>query len=182
MGQRKLQKYAAVNSLRCNPFSFSMDPTTLVSTFNALPRNKVSPSGSVPNHWHISLRQVPLDPPGHLLFIISPASRYVHVEGPLPPDYSTASTEVKATAVSMLLLKAFNDGLGAGGEGGSIGRPWSWACEDAELAGAVGEMLRGMGVVAPKGVGVAEKEENVIADGEWRGFFERLNNQVRVCQ
>lgn len=160
-----------------------MDPTGLVSTFNALPRDRLMPSGSIPNHWHISIRAVPLDPPGHLLFLILPAARYVHVEGPLPPDFATASLSIKATAVAMLLSKGFNDGLGVTEEdkraGMVMGRPWSWVCDDAEMAGAVGEALRGMGVQAPEGVGIAGPEENAIADEGWRGFFGKLHNQVR---
>ncbi len=168
-------------SARQNP-----DPTALVSTFNALPRNQLSPSGTVPNHWHMSVRQVPLQPPGQVLFLISPAARYVHVEGPLPPTYASATTEVKATIWSMLLLKAFNEGLGASEEvkraGATMGRPWSWVCNDAEMAGAVGEMLRSIGVLAPEGVGVAGDEENRIADEEWRRFFGKLHNTVRMGQ
>ena len=83
----------------------------------------------------------------------------------------------------MLLLKAFNGGLGATddikAQGLQVGRPWSWVCNDAEMAGAVGEVLRGMEVTAPEGVGVAEEEENNIADGEWTRFFGGLHNHVR---
>lgn len=89
----------------------------------------------------------------------------------------------------MLLLKAFNGGLGKTQEmeeqriarGVAVmGRPWSWVCDDAEMAGAVGEMLRGMGISAPEGVGVAGDEENRIADEEWRRFFGKLHNMVRM--
>lgn len=160
------------------------DLASLVSTFNALPRNQLSPSASVPNHWHVSLRQVPLQPPGQVLFLISPAARYVHVEGPLPLSYTSATTEVKATIWSMLLLKAFNQGLGATEEhkraGAIVGRPWSWMCNDAEMAGAVGEMLRSIGVLAPEGVGLAGDEENRIADEEWSRFFGELHNTIRM--
>ena len=159
-----------------------MDPTNLIPAFNNLPRSKFAPSGSVPNHWHVSLRSVPLEPPGHLLFIINPTSRYVYVEGPLPPEYSNASSEVQATTVAMLLLKAFNGGLGAAQEvGNGMGRPWSWVCQDAEMAGAVGETLRGMGVVAPEGMGVAASEENKVADEEWDGFLGRLGESIGSC-
>ncbi|KAM0804284.1 hypothetical protein BDR22DRAFT_818433 [Usnea florida] len=160
------------------------DPTALVSTFNALPRHQLSPSGSVPNHWHISLREVPLHPPGQILFLINPAARYVHVEGPLPPSYKSATTEVKATIWSMLLLKAFNEGMGATEEvkraGATLGRPWSWVCGDAEMAGAVGEMLRGIGVLAPEGVGLAGDEENGVADEEWGRFLGTLQNAAQM--
>lgn len=57
----------------------------------------------------------------------------------------------------MLLLKVFNEGLGASDEdksaGAMLGRPWSWVCDDTEMAGVGGEMLRGVGVVVPEGLG-----------------------------
>ena len=45
---------------------------------------------------------------------------------------------------------------------------------DAELAIAMGETLRGMGVHAPEGMRVAEEAENTIADEEWVRFFGML--------
>lgn len=84
----------------------------------------------------------------------------------------------------MVLLKAFNQGLGTTEEerraGAITSRPWSWVCNDAEMAGAVGETLRSIGVRAPEGVGVAGGEENAIADEEWRRFFGTLHNMVRM--
>ena len=58
--------------------------------------------------------------------------------------------------------------------GNGMERPWSWDCSDAELAGAMGETLRGIGVHAPEGMGVAEEAENTIADEEWVRFFGML--------
>ena len=85
---------------------------------------------------------------------------------------------------SMLLLKAFNEGLGATEEekraGAIVGRPWSWVCNDAEMTGAVGQMLRSVGVLAPEGVGLAEDGENGIADEEWRRFYGKLHHMVRM--
>jgi len=88
-----------------------MDPSTLISTFNALARNKLSRSGTVPNHWHISVHNVPLQPPDEIPFIINPGSRYVHTAGPLPQTAKNVSTAVKARALGMVLLKAFNEGI-----------------------------------------------------------------------
>ena len=160
--------------------SLPADAQALVSTFNAVPRNRDAPSGRVPNHFHFSIRHIPLTPPGYVVFIIQPASRYVHVEGPLPANFASETLPVKATAISILLLKSFNKGLGGLGQGAvsQIGRPWSWVCSDAETAGAVGEALRGMGVTAPEGLGVAQDEENTIADQQWEQFFGQLQGRV----
>lgn len=159
-----------------------MDPATLVPTFNALPRNHLSPSGAVPNHWHISLRHIPLQPPGYVLFIVNPASEYVHTEGPLAPGYQDASIEIKATLWSILLLRAFNGSLGTSVEqlrgSSGIGRPWSWVCNDAEMAGAVGERLRGLGVTAPEGIGIAEAEDNGKADEAWNRLLTTMRQSM----
>ena len=54
---------------------------------------------------------------------------------------------------SARLLMAFSRGLGANQEdrmaGAIVGRPWSWVCNDAEMAGAVGEVMSIIGVQAP---------------------------------
>ena len=79
----------------------------------------------------------------------------------------------------MVLLKAFNEELGAGGgQGIGVVRPWSLVCNDAEMAGAVGETLKGMGVAPPEGVGVADEGENRIADEAWGDFYRTLLNTM----
>ena len=90
------------------------------------------------------------------------------------------SIAIRATALAMLLIKAFNDGLGGPppDSGNGMGRPWSWVCNDAELAGAMGETLRAMGVQAPEGMGIAQETENSIADEEWNRFFEALQRSM----
>lgn len=84
---------------------------------------------------------------------------------------------------SARLLMAFSRGLGANQEdrraGAIVGRPWSWVCNDAEMAGAVGEVMSIIGVQAPE-VGLAGDEENRIADEEWRRYLEKLHNAVRM--
>lgn len=58
------------------------------------------------------------------------------------------------------------------------GRPWSWVCNDAETAGAIGEMLRRIEELALEGVGLAAEEENGIADDEWRQLDGKLHDTV----
>ncbi|CAF9910104.1 MAG: hypothetical protein HETSPECPRED_009611 [Heterodermia speciosa] len=161
-----------------------MDPATLVTTFKALPRNPKVPSGFTANHWHFSLRHVPLNPPGTLLFLINPGSRYIHVEGPIPPAAENEPLPLRATIYAMLLLKAFNNNLGAPLEHGKTlrnGRPWSWSTDDAEVAGAVGEVLRGWGVgEGLESVGIAGQEDNTIATEQWAQFLEGLKSKAGV--
>ena len=96
--------------------------------------------------------------------------------GPIPPSADNTSSELKATVWAMALLQAFNAGLGIEQQE-IIGRPWSWSCNDAEMAGAVGETLRGMGVEAPEGVGLATADDNEAADKQWETF---LGNFLRT--
>ena len=61
-----------------------------------------------------------------------------------------------------------------------MGRPWSWACSEAEIAGALGETLRGIGVMAPEGVDLAGGEESAEGNKQWEaflGYFLRMMRQ-----
>jgi hypothetical protein len=161
-----------------------MDATALVSSFNSLPRRELSPSGAVPNHWHFSIRHVPLHPPGNVLFILNPHARYVHVEGRLPdsiPNPSSGSNNASslspeaALTVAALLVKAFvlSESLAP------CARPWSWATGDEGLARVVGEALRGIGVEGElREVGVAGAGENGVAEEEWARFRGQLERMV----
>jgi hypothetical protein len=147
----------------------------LVASFNALPRNQLAPSGSVRNHWHFSIRHVPIPPAGDLLFIINPEARYVHVEGPaqlLP--LSTAAE--RAALVVPMLLKAFLSGMAAGlSPAPSFGAPWTWATNDAELATAVEARLKELGVREElQSVQVGKDDEDRISDEEWPNLLGRL--------
>lgn len=147
-----------------------MDITSTVATFNQLPRNPLSPSGLVSNHWHFSVRHVTLSPPGLMLQIVNPASGYVHVEGPVPLQLQTASVEEKAIVWAALLLKVF-----ANKPDLFHLRPWSWSTVDEALAHAISEKLREWGVRdGLHAVGIAGEEENKLADESWASIFARL--------
>lgn len=76
-----------------------------------------------------------------------------------------------AETLALLLLDAFNTGLNTTEEqrraGFNVGRPWSWVSNDPELAGALGQVMRSIGVLAPEGVALAGDEENGIAERGW---------------
>ena len=114
-----------------------------VQTFNALPRQQLAPSGAVPNHWHFSIRHVQLEPPGDLVFLLNPAARYIHVEGPAPIS-SLSSVPAQAELIAPLLLKAFNNGLGSPEVMKQA--PWTWSTTSPELASAVSVRLKELGV------------------------------------
>ncbi|KAI4237773.1 MAG: hypothetical protein LQ349_001581 [Xanthoria aureola] len=154
----------------------SLDPSTLISSFLALPRNCLSPSGSVSNTWNFSIRHVPIDPPGSVLFLLNPGSGYVHVEGPLPPASDTESLAVRANIIALLLMKSF---VGSLGGAASVGRPWEWKTDDAEMAGALGECLKGMGIgEGLEAVGVVGNEERRRGEEEWGKFLRGLVHVV----
>jgi hypothetical protein len=144
-----------------------------VQTFNSLPREQSAPSGIVSNHWHFSIRHVPLEPPGDLVFVLNPEARYIHVEGPrtiLALPTATAQAEV----IAPLLLKAFNEGLGTPPATPKLA-PWTWSTTTQELATAVGAKLKDMGVrqdLIQIGHGNAMEEQ--IAVEEWERFMGQL--------
>lgn len=156
----------------------SLDPASLVSSFRALPRRQLVPSGSAPNFWHFSIRQVPLSPPGAVLFLVNPPSEYVHVEGPLPEAFHMESLAIRANIVTLLLLKAFVSGLGNSVQ---MGRPWEWMTDDAEMAGAIGECLRGMGIRdGLDAVGVIDEESGRSDEEHWTRFLAQLQGTVQA--
>lgn len=139
-----------------------MNPAEAVATFNALPRDPNSPSGLAPNHWHFSLRLVPIPPPGLLLFNINPAAQYVHTEGPIEVTLRLATPHEQGTVVAWALLKAFQKS-----ELGQV-RPWSWSTDDADLAAAVGDVFRQWGVSDGLDQIRAENaEESANSDENW---------------
>lgn len=145
-----------------------------VAQFNQLPRTPLDPSGLVPNHWHFSLRPVPLRPRGLVLFIINPASRFVYVPGRIPLSFFDAPRETMADVIIRILIMAFTK------PDLNQSRPWSWSTNNAEMADAVEEGLTEFGVADGLDVvEVAPAEENSIADEEWTNFLNRLRENTR---
>ena len=145
-----------------------------IKTFNSLPRQKLSPSGAVANHWHFSVRHVPLEPPGDLLYILNPAARYVHVEGPAQ-ILSLQTAAAQAEVVAPLLIKAFNGGLGDASAPHLA--PYTWSTTGAELARAVEARLRQAGVKEEASqIGTGSAEEERVASEEWDRFMGQLKS------
>ncbi|KAL9622519.1 MAG: hypothetical protein Q9160_003195 [Pyrenula sp. 1 TL-2023] len=155
----------------------------IISRFNSLPRKELSPSGLVKNHWHFSIRHVPLEPQGDVLFIVNPESHFVHTEGRIPPPQPGESEEARAVAIAFLLVKAFASGLGGSAPGGttedslSIGRPWSWNTLTGEDARKMEAALSTLGINGDStDVGTASEAENRTANEDWESFFSRLSD------
>lgn len=88
------------------------------------------------------------------------------------------SLPIRANLVTLLLLKAFVGGLGNSVQ---LGRPWEWKTGDAELAGAIGECLRGMGIRdGLDAVGVIDEESGRPDEEHWRNFLARLEGAVQA--
>ncbi|MCJ1369076.1 hypothetical protein MMC20_000284 [Loxospora ochrophaea] len=154
-----------------------------VAQFLSLPRNRLAPSDSVPNHWHFSIRHVPLQPPGDLLFLINPGSRFVHNEGP-SRSLADSSPAQRAKWVVDKLLRAFTTRLNGPASGAppgrGIGAPWSWSMNDEGLKREVEERLRAVGVTGElSNVGVGDEESDRIADEAWGEFLGTLTGIAR---
>jgi len=152
-----------------------------VYAFNRLPRPRTTPTG-LPNHWYFTIRHVPLTPPGDLLHLVHPLSRYIHCAGP-KQILSLPSPAAQAHVVVPLLLESFLSGLGNGlnGEGLDIPvfAPWSWGTNDAKLARAIEEKLRVLGVREELcTVQCGNKEHEAISDESWSGFYAQLTKMM----
>lgn len=146
-----------------------MNPAEAVAAFNALPRNPITPSGLAPNHWHFSLRLVTISPIGLLVFIINPAARYIHTEGPIDISLRLATSHEQGTVVAWALLKAFQKS-----ELGQV-RPWSWSTNDAGLAAAVGNVFRQWGVSdGLDQIRAGNAEESAISNENWNTLMDHL--------
>jgi hypothetical protein len=158
------------------PKAGQVSSNDLVVSFNALPREQLTPSGLARNHWHFSIRHVPLPPAGDLLYIINPESRFIHVEAPAQLLSLATATERAALVVPML-LNAFLSNMAVGPSPvRPIGAPWSWATSDRELATAVEARLKELGVRKElQSVQVGKDDEDRISDEEWPNLLGRLS-------
>lgn len=141
--------------------------SSAVSTFNSLPRPTVSPSKMVTNHWHFTVRHVPLQPPGDLVFFVNPPSGNVHAEGP-EQILSLPTAAAKADVIVPFLLKAFINNIGTHVGIASPSAPWSWATDDEQLARAVETKLKELGVKEELCTVITGRSvENMISEREW---------------
>jgi hypothetical protein len=152
-----------------------MNPPTLpekVQAFNALPRPKTRLSG-LPNHWIIAIRHISLPPPGDLVFATHPEIWFgITDRGPCQITHLATAAE-KAQAMLRRLLSIFlemgQQALTAGIEDEAHSMaPWTWSCEDPELATALESVLRSNGVRAELcTVGTATSEEVDMVKKRW---------------
>lgn len=149
----------------------------VVRVFNFLPRSPRVPAGTVPNHWHVSLRHVPLSPPGDLLFIVNPDSHYVRTSRPIGVADLTspeATEKIAKTLLDLFVTMGVDAGMVRGW------RPWSWSTDDEAMGTRIVEKLREMGV-DEEGLlkmETASNETNQACLEDWNRFLETLVRTV----
>ena len=164
-------------------FLSTYQPQDLTSSFNALPRPVQTPSGLVPNHWNISIRHVTLFPPGDLVFLVQPDSRYVHSEGPIqivegqvPGHKLNPKSLVTLQTIARLIMKAFVEAMG----GVSASVPWSWATNDSNFARRIMKVMTDMGIRNDLlNMVVADRDELAICDEAWNDLNQGLTGLAR---
>ena len=151
-----------------------MDLQELVRTFNKLPRSPKTPSGLVDDHWHIAIRHVPLEPPGDLLHLVNPGSRYTHSEGPTQ-ILSVEPATSRADVVLPMLLRSFVNNMGERDPRVTPRGPWSWGTGDEKLAKALEEKLKAAGVRNELCmIKVGDAKDMVIEEEVWARVFDGL--------
>jgi hypothetical protein len=169
-----------------------LSATMSVKSFNALPQPRLTRSG-LPNHWHFDLRYIPLDPtPSHVLFLVQLDSGYIHSErlplGISPREsgiafFPESGTEA-APEVSKALLHAFVDGFGTHRFGPNPSppfSPWEFTTEDPDLAKAVGEEFKKIGVRDQLcNIKVVKGKALEIAHAAFDGFWKGLKVQIGI--
>jgi MYND finger len=157
-----------------------MDLQELVQAFNNLPRSPKSRSGLVNNHWQFAVQHVPISPPGDLVHLVNPESRFTYNVGPAQ-ILSCPSVAAQADVVLPLLLKAFIDSMGMKLHDPSASpfAPWSWGTGDEELAKALEERLNSVGVRKELcRIKVGDEEKINIEQEEWTKFLGTLKEMV----
>jgi hypothetical protein len=163
-----------------------------VKAFNALPRKPRSPSG-LPNHWHFDLRFVHLEPtPSHVLFLVQLDSSYIHSERlPLGIPATMSGMEFfpetgfeAAPEVAKALIHSFVDNFGLKKfelNPPPALAPWTLTTEDPQLAMAVGEELKKMGVRAELcKIHVVKGKALTTAQLAFDGFWKSLKTQIGI--
>ncbi|KAF3906680.1 hypothetical protein ABW20_dc0110167 [Dactylellina cionopaga] len=167
----------------------------VVKTFNSLSRSLALPSGIPSNIWHFTVRHIPLQPPGDVLFLVNTSSRFIHTEGPITyhstslsptpnsfsTPYSSPSLQAKAKAIVPLLLHSFNNRFNISDQQVGAFAPWKWMTNDPEFARLVGEELRAAGVSAEDlcNVVAGTTQENEEAQENWCRFVGALTKMVK---
>ena len=153
-----------------------MDLQELVRAFNKLPRSPKTPSGLVDDHWHFTVRHVPLKPPGDLLHLVNPPSEYTHTEGPAQ-ILSIDSTASRADVVLPMLLRTFVNNMGVSDPRFAPRAPWSWGTGDEDLAKELERKLKQVGVRSELcTIKVGDEKSMEISDQVWIRVFENLQS------
>jgi hypothetical protein len=156
----------------------------LVKSFNALPRKARAPSGRVPNEWHFDLRYIQLEPtPSHIIALIQPQSQFIHIERlpiGLPSnqsgiEYFPESGKEAAPEVAKALLHAFVNKLGQSAipDPPPAFSPWKLTTEDKDLASAVSDELKRIGVRPLElcTIGLSKPQTNSIMQEAFTSLF-----------
>ncbi|KAK2050621.1 hypothetical protein LZ31DRAFT_547905 [Colletotrichum somersetense] len=152
-----------------------------VRSFKSLSRKRTTPTG-LPNHWVFGLRHVPIDPEGDLVVVVHPLSRYLLSAGPAQ-ILSLPGASDKAKALVPLLLDAFlkgNSSSGALSTSETFFAPWSWEVDDPELASAISQELKQLGIEGVLGhVEACSAGDRAILDESWHALLERLRGMTQ---
>lgn len=151
----------------------------LIKAFNGLPRSQKTPSGLVDNHWQFAVQHVTLNPPGDLVHLVNPDSRFVHCEGPAQ-ILSCTSAIAQADIVLPMLLKAFVTKLGIADPQVPSYGPWSWGTNDDKLATALEERMKAAGVREELcTIEVGDEKKIAIQQEEWTRFLGMMEEKAR---
>ncbi|KAN0065388.1 hypothetical protein ACQY0O_001224 [Thecaphora frezii] len=162
-------------------------PWELAKVYNELPRQQKTPSGLMENFWTASVRKVTLEPPGLVMQLVNPGSRYIHVEKLPVPVEDEDKPERLAVPVALAIMKAFAEGLmspdtpGVPQDRPTRFAPWQLGMPEQfqNLAKLVERQLKGLGVEKPRrNFRITTKEEAEIADKVWDDFFVTLRDMV----
>ncbi|WEW54634.1 hypothetical protein PRK78_000054 [Emydomyces testavorans] len=155
----------------------------LVDKFNALTRPMLT-SFHLPNHYHFTVKPLPLNVPGEGVYLVNPYNGHDHFEG--RTRITALSPAEQAKIIVPLLLESFVTRFDTPGPIYEMHKvrtawaPWSWSTTDATLALAVSARLRALGVRSElHKVLVSDFDQVQTAEAQWQRWkrdFESVAN------
>ncbi len=162
-----------------------MDDTALARAFNNLTLAETTPTG-LPNGWHLSVRHVPMNPAGDMVFLVHPQSEYICSEGPANISCLPTS-DTQANVAVPLLLNRFVKGVHTGPTGEPLPNmpvvaPARLCTNDSELARAIERKFIALGIRQELcTIHAGTVEENETSDKGWRRTLSSLVQMAGSC-
>ena len=174
-----------------------MDPliSELVQKFNALPvaeKTRLPRLGRVSNEWHFEIRFVPFEQIiGYVLALMQPQSEFMYIqripaglaEGESGMAFFPETAEEAAPHIAQGILHAFINHLGIKDIASNAFSPFKLKCQEEDLARAVGQEFKRLGVRANlHRIGISPETVWMNSQEKWNSHFELMKRKFGLSE